>query len=95
MCEYRHTPVYGAEAKFQSDPHWRDNFSLYKYSHGDNSAAIGASHQTGWTGLIGGLLEMFGRLDPQRIPAEGRMSSSERVRFLAPPVRADAVLSFL
>jgi hypothetical protein len=73
--EHGRRPVYGGQEKFQSDPHWRDHILFYEYFHGDNGAGIGASHQTGWTGLIGGLIEMFGRLDPQRMLAEGRMSS--------------------
>ncbi|HXR35996.1 MAG TPA: hypothetical protein VN754_08625, partial [Candidatus Binataceae bacterium] len=73
--ERGHRPVYGAEEKFQSDPHWRDHILFYEYFHGDNGAGIGASHQTGWTGLIGGLIEMFGRLDPKQILAAGRMAS--------------------
>jgi hypothetical protein len=68
-------PVNGGQEKFQSDPHWRDHLLFYEYFHGDNGAGIGASHQTGWTGLIGGLIDLFGRLDPQRILAEGRMAS--------------------
>ena len=68
-------PVYGGQEKFQTDPYWRDNILFYEYFHGDNGAGIGASHQTGWTGLIGGLLEILGRLDPQRLLAEGRMAS--------------------
>jgi hypothetical protein len=49
-------PVYGSTAKFQDDPHWRDLVLFYEYFHGDNGAGIGASHQTGWTGLVGWLL---------------------------------------
>jgi len=45
-------PVFGDEKKFQTDPHWRDCLLFYEYFHGDNGAGIGASHQTGWTGLI-------------------------------------------
>jgi hypothetical protein len=45
-------PVYGGTAKFQEDPHWRDLILFYEYFHGDNGAGLGASHQTGWTGLI-------------------------------------------
>jgi hypothetical protein len=45
-------PVYGGMEKFQSDPHWRDLILFYEYFHGDNGAGIGASHQTGWTGLV-------------------------------------------
>jgi len=48
---------------FQQDPHWRDLILFYEYFHGDNGAGLGASHQTGWTGLVAGLLDLFGRLD--------------------------------
>jgi hypothetical protein len=56
-------PVYGGAEKFQTDPHWRDLISFYEYFHGDNGAGIGASHQTGWTGVIARLIELFGFLD--------------------------------
>jgi len=56
-------PVYGATAKFQKDPHWRDLILFYEYFHGDNGAGLGASHQTGWTGLIAPLMDFFGRVD--------------------------------
>jgi len=56
-------PVYGGTAKFQEDPHWRDLILFYEYFHGDNGAGLGASHQTGWTGLIAPLLDLFGRLE--------------------------------
>jgi hypothetical protein len=56
-------PVYGGTTMFQQDPHWRDLILFYEYFHGDNGAGLGASHQTGWTGLVAGLLDLFGRLD--------------------------------
>ncbi|HZM34765.1 MAG TPA: glucosidase [Burkholderiales bacterium] len=56
-------PVYGGTAKFQDDPHWRDLILFYEYFHGDNGAGLGASHQTGWTGLIARLLDLFGRVE--------------------------------
>jgi Mannosylglycerate hydrolase MGH1-like glycoside hydrolase domain len=56
-------PVYGGTAKFQDDPHWRDLILFYEYFHGDNGAGLGASHQTGWTGLVAVLLDFFGRVD--------------------------------
>jgi hypothetical protein len=56
-------PVFGGSEKFQHDPHWRDNLLFYEYFHGDNGAGIGASHQTGWTGGIASLIEIFGKLD--------------------------------
>jgi hypothetical protein len=50
-------PVYGGSEKFQSDPHWRDYVLFYEYFHGDNGAGIGASHQTGWTGVVAKLIQ--------------------------------------
>src|SRR5216684_4484354 len=50
-------PVFGATEKFQRDPHWRDVVLFYEYFHGDEGAGIGASHQTGWTGLVAKLLQ--------------------------------------
>jgi hypothetical protein len=58
-------PVYGGTSKFQDDPHWRDLILFYEYFHGDNGAGLGASHQTGWSGLVAPLLDLFGRLDAQ------------------------------
>ena len=62
-----HRPVYGGSAKFQDDPHWRDLILFYEYFHGDNGAGLGASHQTGWTGLIAPLLDLFGRIDAKAL----------------------------
>ncbi|HKO91292.1 MAG TPA: glucosidase [Polyangiaceae bacterium] len=45
-------PVYGNVEKFQTDPHWREQISFYEYFHGDTGAGLGASHQTGWTGIV-------------------------------------------
>jgi hypothetical protein len=60
-------PVYGGSAKFQDDPHWRDLILFYEYFHGDNGAGLGASHQTGWTGLVAPLLDLFGRVDAKAL----------------------------
>ena len=49
-------PVFGGQPTFQHDPHWRDYVLFYEYFHGDNGAGLGASHQTGWTGLVAKLL---------------------------------------
>jgi hypothetical protein len=54
-------PVFGGCDKFQRDPHWRDNLLFYEYFHGDNGAGIGASHQTGWTGVVASLIQLFGK----------------------------------
>jgi glycogen debranching enzyme len=53
-------PVFGAVEKFQIDPNWRDLVPFHEYFHGDNGAGIGASHQTGWTGLVAKLLQQSG-----------------------------------
>jgi hypothetical protein len=55
-------PVYGGTNKFQDDPYWKDYILFYEYFHGDNGAGLGASHQTGWTGIAARLLDLFARL---------------------------------
>jgi len=65
-------PVYGGTQKFQTDPQWRDYVLFYEYFHGDNGAGLGASHQTGWTGLIAKVIEFFGRLDGAQLLQAGR-----------------------
>ena len=55
-----HRPIFGGVARFQQDPHWRDYLLFHEYFHGDNGAGLGASHQTGWTGLVTKLLEQAG-----------------------------------
>jgi len=77
-------PVFGGAEKFQRDPYWRDNLLFYEYFHGDNGAGIGASHQTGWTGLVAPLIEIFGRLDDRTFLEAGRaavFASSIRERM--------------
>ena len=59
-------PVYGGTTKFQSDPHWRDHILFYEYFHGDNGAGLGASHQTGWTGVVAKVIELFAQLDAKK-----------------------------
>jgi hypothetical protein len=65
--ENGHRPVYGGSARFQDDPNWRDYILFYEYFHGDNGAGLGASHQTGWTGVIARLLDLFGRLSAEDV----------------------------
>jgi hypothetical protein len=69
-------PVYGGTDKFQNDPHWKDLILFYEYFHGDNGAGLGASHQTGWTGLIAPLLDLFARTDAKSMLEQ----STERLR---------------
>jgi len=64
-------PVYGGSPKFQSDPHWRDLILFYEYFHGDNGAGIGASHQTGWTGMITWLMISEAALDSKDVLEKG------------------------
>jgi len=64
--------VYGGTEKFQTDPYWKDCILFYEYFHGDNGAGLGASHQTGWTGVIAKLIELYGRLDAKKFLAAGR-----------------------
>ena len=61
--EHGRRPVFGGLEKFQLDPHWRDNILFYEYFHGDNGAGLGASHQTGWTGVIAKIMHLYGFLD--------------------------------
>jgi hypothetical protein len=68
-------PVYGGTEKFQSDPHWRDHLQFFEYFHGDNGAGLGASHQTGWTGLVAKFIQLFGSLDAKRGLEGGKMSA--------------------
>jgi hypothetical protein len=52
-------PVFGASETFQNDPHWRDCILFHEYFHGDNGAGTGASHQTGWTGVVARMIQFF------------------------------------
>jgi hypothetical protein len=72
-------PVYGGTAKFQDDPHWRDLILFYEYFHGDNGAGLGASHQTGWTGLVALILDLFGRLDAKTTLETPRHKTASRL----------------
>ena len=78
-------PVYGGSPKFQEDPHWRDHLLFYEYFHGDNGAGLGASHQTGWTGIIARTLHLFAAHPPnrsakvaRRVFSKGRPSTRRR-----------------
>ncbi|MFN0019879.1 MAG: MGH1-like glycoside hydrolase domain-containing protein [Pirellulaceae bacterium] len=68
-------PVYGGTETFQSDPHWRDHMQFFEYFHGDNGAGLGASHQTGWTGLVAKFIELYGSLDAKRALEGGKLSA--------------------
>jgi hypothetical protein len=76
-------PVYGGTKKFQEDPHWKDYILFYEYFHGDNGAGLGASHQTGWTGIIARVLDLFARgsatdwLETSKGELAGRMTRQQ------------------
>ena len=65
-------PVYGGTKKVQSDPHWRDHILFFEYFHGDNGAGLGANHQTGWTGLVAKVIQLFGFLDAKKLLEAGK-----------------------
>ncbi len=60
-------PVYGGTEKFQTDPYWRDLMTFSEYFHGDNGAGIGAAHQTGWTGTVARLIQLFGQTTAEEV----------------------------
>ena len=68
-------PVYGGTEKFQSDPYWRDLILFYEYFHGDNGAGLGASHQTGWTGVVAKLIQLYGMIDAKQALEIGKHSA--------------------
>jgi hypothetical protein len=67
-------PVFGATEQFQNDPQWRDNILFYEYFHGDNGAGVGASHQTGWSGLIAYLIRAQANMSAKDWLERGRGS---------------------
>ncbi|MGZ3767986.1 MAG: hypothetical protein ACXVA2_25200, partial [Mucilaginibacter sp.] len=68
-------PVYGGTEKFQTDPEWKDHILFYEYFHGDNGAGLGASHQTGWTGLVAKLIQLYGMVDAQQLLSLGKTAA--------------------
>jgi hypothetical protein len=68
-------PVYGGTQKFQEDPYWRDLILFYEYFHGDNGAGLGASHQTGWTGIVARLMHLFATTTAEQVLELGKMAA--------------------
>jgi hypothetical protein len=68
-------PLYGASAQFQTDPDWRDHLIFPEYFHGDTGVAVGASHQTGWTGLVATLVQLRGSLDGADVLRRGKKAA--------------------
>jgi hypothetical protein len=69
-------PVYGGTEKFQDDEHWRDLILFYEYFHGDNGAGLGASHQTGWTGIIARIMHLFATTTPEKMLEIGKKAAA-------------------
>jgi len=68
-------PVYGGARKFQEDPHWRDLLLFYEYFHGDNGSGLGASHQTGWTGIIARMMHLFATTTAEQVLELGKAAA--------------------
>jgi hypothetical protein len=75
-------PVYGGARKFQEDPHWRDLILFYEYFHGDNGAGLGASHQTGWTGIIARAMQIFANTTAEEFLALGTSAAFDEARVV-------------
>jgi Glycosyl hydrolase family 63 C-terminal domain len=73
-------PVYGGTTKFQTDPHWRDLVLFYEYFHGDNGAGLGASHQTGWTGIVARLMHFFATSTSKEVIELGKAAAVNEVQ---------------
>jgi hypothetical protein len=73
-------PIYARWEKFQTDPHWCDHLIFPEYFHGDTGVAVGASHQTGWTGLVALLIQNRGSLDPAQVLKEGKKGAFVKTR---------------
>lgn len=71
-----HRPVHGGRPEFAEDPHWKDLILFYEYFHGDNGAGLGASHQTGWTGLVAATATLFHAISEEDWQRGGRESLS-------------------
>jgi hypothetical protein len=78
-------PVYGGTAKFQDDPYWRDLILFYEYFHGDNGAGLGASHQTGWTGIIARAMHLFATTTSEQVLALGKLAPVVELEAAATP----------
>jgi hypothetical protein len=80
--------VHGDREKFQSDPHWRDLILFYEYFHGDSGAGLGASHQTGWTGVVAKLIHQHAEYALQgRSPHAIEQEAVIMERAARPPAR--------
>jgi hypothetical protein len=73
--ENGHRPVFGGARRFQEDPYWRDCLQFYEYFHGDNGAGLGASHQTGWTGVVARTMHLFSTTTADQVLTLGKSAA--------------------
>jgi hypothetical protein len=78
--EKGHRPVHGTEQKFQEDPFWKDLPLFYEYFHGDTGRGVGASHQTGWTGLIAVVMHLFETVEAKQALAKGKAKMAGKTK---------------
>lgn len=84
-------PVNGAARKFQEDPYWRDLIQFYEYFHGDNGAGLGASHQTGWTGLVARMMHLFATTSAEQVLSLGKAAAVVEEEKTPPAKKAAAI----
>jgi hypothetical protein len=80
-------PVNGGDTKTQNDPHWRDYVQFYEYFHGDNGAGLGASHQTGWTGVIARAMHLFATTSAAQMLEVGKVAALVEIHKPASSVK--------
>ena len=73
-------PVYGDVRKLQEDPHWRDLLLFYEFFHGDTGQGLGASHQTGWTGIVARAMHLFATTTTQQVLELGKAATVVELR---------------
>ncbi len=81
-------PTNGKREKAQLDPYWKDYVLFYEYFHGDTGEGVGASHQTGWTGIAANLIEWFGYIEAKKLLESGKESAFVRPGSKEDPVAA-------
>ncbi len=84
-------PVYGGTQRFQEDRNWRDLILFYEYFHGDSGAGLGASHQTGWTGIVARMMHLFATTTAEQALELGKAAAVTDVRTT--PARSETAAS--
>src|SRR5262245_25725768 len=84
-------PLYGGVRKFQEDPHWRDLILFHEYFHGDNGAGLGATHQTGWTGMVARGMHLFATSNAAEVLEFGKMATAHELEKPRQRVAADNI----